>query len=282
MNAIVTLAIGRKYERMFDKYCRKNWQEYCDKFGYDLIVITEPLDKSERASRRSPSWQKLLILSQDWSSKYERIVWVDSDIIINSSNAYDISDGVPIEKVGAVETYSLMSEEIYKIAINRGAEYCKKNNTPFIEALTPNAYYSQRGINDESLNKVVQCGVFVCSPLYHKDIFEHIYNTYEDTHGAEWNYEMPYMSYELIKADKVHWISHRFNFSVGEIMLAFYPEIWVRKRKGFINLYLDIITRYIGPRRKQLKRSLNNVYSLSIFMHFAACSKYMGFIKSRS
>jgi len=279
MKAIVTLAIGKKYEKMFNKYCRKNWQEYCNKFGYELIVITEALDKTERASKRSPSWQKLLILSQEWSNKYERIVWVDSDIIINSVNAYDISIGVPVEKVGATETYSLLGEEIYSIAMGRLVNFWNKNNIPNLEALTPNEYYTKRGIKYTHINKLVQCGVFVSSPFYHREIFENIYYNYEDSYGAEWNYEMPYMSYELLKADKVHWISNRFNFSVGEVMTAFYPQIWLKSRKTIIHIVLDILSRSFGLRRRDLKKSLNNVYTLSIFMHFAACSKYMKFIK---
>jgi hypothetical protein len=93
MKAIVTLAIGERYLKMFERYCWKNWQVYADKYNYDLIVITDPLDNSERAKLRSPAWQKLLILSQDWSDKYEQIVWIDTDIIINNENAYDICSG---------------------------------------------------------------------------------------------------------------------------------------------------------------------------------------------
>ena len=47
--AIVTLATGQKYEKMFDDYCRANWQEYCDTYDYELIggsfrQYTSPLD----------------------------------------------------------------------------------------------------------------------------------------------------------------------------------------------------------------------------------------------
>lgn len=53
--AIVTLAIGDKYQKIFETYCRKSWEIYSKKFDYDLIVINESFDKSERASKRSPA-----------------------------------------------------------------------------------------------------------------------------------------------------------------------------------------------------------------------------------
>ena len=30
--AIVTLVIGKKYEEMFNVYCKDNWQKYCENF----------------------------------------------------------------------------------------------------------------------------------------------------------------------------------------------------------------------------------------------------------
>jgi hypothetical protein len=78
--AIVTLAVGEKFEQLFNEYCRNSWQQYCDKFGFELIVINDTLDKSDRAGKRSLSWQKLLILSQSWSMDFEQIVWVDCDV----------------------------------------------------------------------------------------------------------------------------------------------------------------------------------------------------------
>jgi CRISPR/Cas system-associated protein Cas5 (RAMP superfamily) len=75
--AIVTITLGETFKKMFNELCRENWQKYCDKYSYDLIIINEPLDTTERSKKRSPSWQKLLILSQDWSQNYERIVCLD-------------------------------------------------------------------------------------------------------------------------------------------------------------------------------------------------------------
>src|SRR5262245_21889852 len=106
--AIVTLAIGEPYLDSWRRLCEPSWKSYASKHGYDIICIDTPLDKSARAQDRSPSWQKCLVLSQDFSHKYQRIVWVDSDILINAKISPNIVDGVPIDKVGGVEqlTYS--------------------------------------------------------------------------------------------------------------------------------------------------------------------------------
>jgi hypothetical protein len=247
--AIVTIAVGERYFKMFHCICQNNWMEYCDRFGYDLIVIEDKMDTSDRANSRSVAWQKLLILSQDWSSEYDRIVWVDVDVIMNSKYAYDICDGVPIEKVGAVDSYSIPTREIHRIALSRLYDRWRSSSTPFIDNLLPNQYYTNRGINGGHLNSVVQTGVMVCSPIHHRDIFENVYYGYEDEHGAEWNYEMPALSFELLQADLVHWISPRFNFTVGDIEAAFYQS----------------------SRESHLK----DIYDLSIFMHFAGCAHKM-------
>jgi hypothetical protein len=266
--AIVTLAIGDKYQKIFEAYCRKSWEIYSNKFDYDLIVIKESLDKSERASKRSPAWQKLLILSQEWSSEYNRIVWIDLDVVINNSRSYDICDSVPIELVGAVEAYSIPSKEIHDIALARNYEYYKKNNISYIDNMLPSQYYTNREILGQDLNEVMQTGVFVCSPKFHRDIFEYIYYNYEDNNLGDWNYEMPAMSYELVKSKLVHWISPSFNFVVSSYLSAYYPAFKFRKK--FIDKVVNYFIGYENRYSKQLElNNLKNLYDLSIFMHFA-------------
>jgi hypothetical protein len=271
--AIVTLTIGSAYEKLFTYYSRDNWQTYCDNFDYELIVITNPLDNSERALKRSSSWQKLLILSQEWSCDYDRIVWVDSDIVVNNIHAYDICSNVPAAKVGAVEMYSIPTREIHDIALDRLYKYWKKHNTPYIDNLTPESYYTKRGIPGAGLTEVVQAGVLVCSPKDHRQIFESVYNNYEDTHGPEWNYELPPISYELLKAHMVHWISPRFNFCVYPVMAAFYPDFFSKKNSSITSIVDKLFRRLrIGDQQKAELIYLKNIYDLSIFMHFAGCS----------
>ncbi len=301
--ALVTLAIGKKYEEMFEKYCKKNWSYYCNRHSYDLVVLTNSLDETDRGRNRSPAWQKLLILSQDWSSKYEQIVWVDTDIFINADLAPDIAENVPIDKVGAVDAYSIPSRELYTIALKRLYENYRCIGMKYIDNITPGLFYENRGIHGGDLDKVVQTGVFVCSPEKHRDIFEYIYYNYEDENkSAEWNYEMPAMSYELVKNDMVHWIPQQFNFCISDLTSAFYPFIFhsnsltslaeraVNKiQRGnpkslLIRQSLLLIEKMISkiqqkdPKSLLMRQSLNNIYDLGYFIHFAGCSKMMEYL----
>jgi len=287
--AIVTLTIGEKYQKMFDIYCRKNWQEYCDKYNFDLIAISHPLDESQRSRERSPAWQKLLILSQDWSASYDQIVWIDTDILINSKQSPDISLQVPVEKLGAVETYSIPTKEIYNTSLSRTYANWKKEGVVYIDNLTPGLYYENRGIPGGDLDAVAQTGVFACCPRHHREMFEHIYNSYEDIHkSAEWNYEMPAMSYELVKNNMVYWIPAEYNFCVVGIVSSFYPFVFHQEKPSLAQRVFPKIANNIGfarPSNQDLSelqiKCLKNIYDIGYFIHFAGCAEWMPYLHGR-
>lgn len=275
--AIVTLTVGKQYEDIFNLTCRTNWSEYARRFDYDLIVLRDHLDHTERARKRSPAWQKLLILSQDWSKQYEQIVWIDTDILINNQDPADVSKSVPVEKVGAVEQYSIPTREIYNIALRRQYQIWKNSGIPYIDNLTPDLFYKNRGIPSTEMNAVVQTGVFVCSTVHHRSLFEHIYYSYEDTHGSEWNYEMPAMSYELLKDDCVTWISNRFNYCVSDVLAAFYPNLLSNEQKLANRIKSKLLSQLRLPPTlsTELLAAIKNIHDLSVFTHFASCSRFM-------
>ena len=62
---LVTLTLGESYKKRFEEYSRASWVSYCNRHSIQLIVLDKPLDDSLRAQKRSPAWQKLLMLSQD-------------------------------------------------------------------------------------------------------------------------------------------------------------------------------------------------------------------------
>lgn len=81
--AIVTIALGEKSHTTWRRVCEANWHAYAQKHGYAMVCIAAPLAPSARARQQSPSWQKCLILGQDSICQYDRVVWVDADILIN-------------------------------------------------------------------------------------------------------------------------------------------------------------------------------------------------------
>ncbi|MEI7531879.1 MAG: hypothetical protein WCK52_08100 [Betaproteobacteria bacterium] len=258
--AIVAFALGEKYQKMFNDLCRLDWEKYCKKYNYDFYLITEPLDDSSRAQARSPSWQKLLILSQPWSSSYEQVVWLDTDILINAEQAQDISEGLDLQKVAAVNAFDIPDKRIHQIISKRPGNSLWSNHWA-----TPQDYYSMNGFSNVFYPQVVHGGVFVCSPAFHKSIFEHVYYDYEDD-PEKMQAEQPALSYELLKNNLIEWLPSEFNYCVSPLVSAYYPFL------------LDEKTSTTELR----SLALTNLYSLGNFLHFAGCHQLMSLVKRTS
>src|SRR5689334_24996059 len=99
--ALVTLAIGHHHHAYWQNYFRASWEAYAAAQGYDLIVVTDPLDSSALAQSRSPAWQKCLMLSQPFAANYRQVVLLDCDILINPASP-PITDQVNESNVGGV------------------------------------------------------------------------------------------------------------------------------------------------------------------------------------
>jgi hypothetical protein len=274
--AIVTLVIGEeRYLANWKKYCEPNWRPYADKFGFDLICLNNPLDDSERARKRSPSWQKCLILGQAFAH-YQTIVWIDSDIIFND-RAPDITEGVPLEKVGAVE------DPLFQYAsIERWTRYWPNGVINY----TPRDYYVQFGLPSDC-NQTINAGVLVLSPLHHREILEHVYHAYEDKGGPKWHMEQRPLSYELVKAGLIHWLDPRFNVLVAVEEMIHYPFLHEPPASHTRKTIIDRIMRKIGkmysPSNRALLRfradAVNALYQSSYFLHFGGKMEEMPLVR---
>jgi hypothetical protein len=188
--AIVTLAIGDQFGERWHRLCEENWQRYADRHGYDLICIEEPLDASERALGRSPSWQKLLVPGQPFAENYERIVWVDTDVLFGRE-ARPIAGQGPHHLVGAVDEVAMQRPDLRRLLHP-----------------DPPSEYVEAGLS-QTFDQVVQGGVLVVSPEHHREEFERIYDEFEDGPGTV--LEMRPLSHELLRGDLVHWLDPEFN-----------------------------------------------------------------------
>jgi hypothetical protein len=262
--AILTLAIGEKYLADWKRLCQPNWQEYADKHGYDLICIDKPLDNSERAQKRSPAWQKCLILSQDFSANYEQIVWIDSDILINAALAPCIVKDVPVDKIGAVEEWSAPTPELFKQTLERKYEHW---GSSAIVNRTAREVYSNYGLPPD-FDQVVHSGVMVMSPQYHREILEKVYYQYEDKGGGKWNYEFRPLSWELLTAGCVHWIDYRFNAIWSDYLFLNYPFLVNQKQSRLLRKLYSVLKVPNGG-NKVLRSCVTTAYINSFFLHFA-------------
>ena len=128
-NALVTAIIGEKHRSLWETHARESWQRYAARHGYEIVLITEPLDKSEFGRSRHVAWQKLLLFSLPGIERFERVAWVDSDIIINAAMAPDLFEGVPAEILNPRNTwedpaaYDKKAQELVKRFIDNFAQF---------------------------------------------------------------------------------------------------------------------------------------------------------------
>jgi hypothetical protein len=258
--AIVTIAIGEKYYANWKNFCEPNWKQYADRYGFDLVCLDQPLDTAERARGRSVAWQKCLILGQDFAGSYDQIVWIDSDIMFNAC-APDITTGVPLEKVGAAHetTFSpVYLKRAFKLWPTAIINY------------TPQEYYSRYGLQGDC-DKVLNTGVMVLSPRFHRTILEHVYYSYEEKGGREWHMEMRPLSYELVKANVVHWIDPRFNLMWPSEEIMRYPFLLQPPpQNGFHARIKRKFSRVVNSSSSQELRAacLNATFQSCFFLHF--------------
>lgn len=255
--AIVTIAAGKRFQRMVNNICRENWQFYADKHGYDLIIVNEPFDKSDN---RCAAWQKCLVLSQEWSKKYDRIVWIDTDIIINP-NSPDIAEDVPEDKIGAVNEFSFPTREEYQIALSRMYEHW--TNLGFNPTINYSAieYYKNFGI-ECNFEDVVQTGVMVFNSKIHWELLEYVYYNYEEK-GL--NYEMRPLSYEILNNNFQYWIDKKFNMHIQFLKALYYPYL----------LELNFDKPSFWNKKEILKLNIETMFKNSYFLHFTGATNEM-------
>jgi hypothetical protein len=235
------------------------------------------LDKSERAKRRSPAWQKCLILEQPQVHDFDQVIWIDCDIVINEG-APAISGNVQLNEFGIVEAYSNPDPATASRRLKRLYSAWRRRGVQINENLTAERFYTNRGLPPH--DKLGQTGVFVCSPAFHSPVLRRTYYDYEDEHGAEWNYEMGPLSHEVISGTRVLWLDGRFN---QEVLMAMQDRM-----PTFIEMAIDEfppILRRIGGsvyRRTMhehlIRKAVREIHARSWFTHFAAARQWMRYL----
>lgn len=251
--AIVTIVIGGPYVATWDRLSNESWQHYAIRWDMDLIAITVPLDASERAAARSPAWQKLLILNQPWAQQYERIVWLDSDIIISRFAPSIIEYAGPPEKVSLTVSSDRMS-------LSERTIFLERLYNGRIKPSAEESMWSEETDKNYNLHHVppqpymFNTGVMVLSPRHHNELF---LSCYEGEQAGRL-YEQPLLSYEIITRDLEHRISARFNWGIQEPLLLYLPEALTTSSGSEMSEDLRRQLRFF------VRRELYNGY----FLHF--------------
>lgn len=188
--AVCTLLVGERFEKLFDQYCARSWQNYCSAHRYELFIFRKAFSP---LPGKSMAWQKLFLLEQPELKAFDRIIWVDADIIIKQ-NAPALD--VPGSKIGFVleQPFTGSVESWYALF-----------------ALPP-------------AQEIVQTGVLSLQHE-HREILARA-RDYPETQM----YEMPALSKCISDSGVGYHLDPRFNALLGTIMLDYAPR-WLVTNK---------------------------------------------------
>ncbi|MBF0123751.1 MAG: hypothetical protein HQL60_00280 [Magnetococcales bacterium] len=274
--AIVTLVIGDSFRYSWEGAAKASWVRYAEKHDLDIVLIQQPLDGSLMAQSRSPAWQKCLILSLPWSQLYQRIIWVDADIIINPHSPH-ICYGVPQQQVGAVINYDQMSLAEKHIRLDRTTASTKPDDLAPMQTLEEVAHNFKRFNNflyrhlenmDTDESRTISTGVLVLSPQLqrHRELLEDTYHFPQRTKC----YEQHPLSLLLMQRGLLYELNPRFNWHLFEYFAVHCPKLLAKTKEDTIpdnfpwSLFMELV---------------ENEFHNSYFLHFAALGYLFNYMR---
>lgn len=224
--AIVTLAIGDDYFTVWNRVARMSWERYAARHGMDVIVVVVPFEPRDA---RSPAWQKCLILSQSWSALYDRLVWVDADIVINSAAPDILVSSGPPHMVSAALLHDQCSWTERHLLLEKWARCAipVEQTREFWQAIQQ-GMYKESNLQPFPGGAMMTTGVVVLSPHHHRALLENVYTRPQTTRA----YEQPYLSHAVLSAGLFYQLSPQFNWGLWEASVLHRPELLVRAADG--------------------------------------------------
>ena len=237
--AIVTLIVGKEYLETWKKYSQKSFEDYAKKYNFDFYLLNQFIDDKQN---KHVAWQKLLIGTLNKLKKYENLIWIDADIIINVENAPNILNGIPKDRVGVVRYHPLLSQPLFHTAHARMSEGLSAEQ------------FNLKILKTHNLEAHPKClinsGVLVV-PKSAYNVLKNIYYKYEEIKNNN-HQEQVFLSYELYINKLTCFIDDRFN------------AVWYEFKQG------PYFFRCSKANDKLLvKKVLSEVY----FLHFAGPNK---------
>ena len=224
--ALFTIIFGEVYQKQWRTYAEPSWRAYADRHGYDIVAITEPICLLHDLGFRTIHWQKLFIASHPEAARYDRIVFMDSDIMINYHRAPCIVAGHDPERIGAVRfDYHIDDPVDYSLIFLRQAKFVNYRMRSEQRGQVPHALsrlsgpdyaHTYRSWTDHPEQyPLLNSGVLVIQPAKHRDLLEKIYHDSlrevpSDVERGKAG-EQDYLMFKLLQAGMVQFLDERFN-----------------------------------------------------------------------
>lgn len=159
--ALCIITIGDDCRRQWEETFAPSVRDYADRCGYEVHHLTGPIDHE---TTRHPAWQKLLVAGLPEMADLDRIVYLDSDILI-SPIAPPIAETVPDGRIGAVTWQGSYGENDLMMEVIRAT--WRWNNAKWVRELKPKCFADLlEAAGYPRTEDHCNTGVFVCQPQH--------------------------------------------------------------------------------------------------------------------
>ena len=160
--AIVIFVIGDNYIQKFNNKFRNTLTQYCNKYGYELILLNELIKNEPNMDKKKFYWQRMLI--PDKFSDYDYVVSMDSDIFVNPNSPPIPFDKIPEGKIAAVNERKYFGNYEWRerVQLKNGWEKTGKE------------WYALSG-ETKDYNDHINGGFIIYQPKHHAQIFKELY-----------------------------------------------------------------------------------------------------------
>lgn len=255
-NYIVTIAIGSRVLKDWEKFAKENWIKYCKNHSIGLIVIIDHLIDKKDINWKKPTWQKMLIgsyLKNQTSIKLKNICYLDTDILINpnSPNIFKFHKNKKISLISEIKVPFNLERVRKKISFFRNKYYSKRYLLDSAIFMSVRQKYEFHGLVPQ---KDYACAGLIMFNIqeFAEKINKWFYKYKKDTKTLTGDGDEPIFNYEIFKTKKVNLISYKFQ------ALWFYE---MADKYSF--LY-----KFKNKKNNLIKICIEEVLSNNYFLHF--------------
>jgi hypothetical protein len=228
--AIVIFVIGDKYIQSFNSFFKNSVEKYCKKYNYDLIILTELINKNINHNYYEIIMQKILIPNK--YKTYDFVVVLDSDIYINGNAPPLPFSQIPNGKVGCVNERKYLGNYEWreKVQLDQGWEKTGKD------------WYKMS--NSKNLyNDHPNTGMMIYQPKYHGEILEKLYYDNINQNIKYHQGDQGLLSIFLMENEMIHWLDERYNriwFFWKEILYPLYNGLPDNLKQILMYNYIEL------------------------------------------